>query len=108
MIDSGQKPINAEMVLTNAASSLSAAAEALVRVGNVQERSHKPSTPKRGLTRNEAAYYIGVSVKTFDRLVQQRVMPKPIKKFSRAIWDLNALDNAFERFAATDDENPWN
>ncbi|MEL6596028.1 MAG: hypothetical protein AAFQ47_08830 [Pseudomonadota bacterium] len=96
------------MSLTKAASSLAAAAEALNRVGRVKERSHKPPTPKRGLTRDEAAHYVGVSATTFDRLVQQKVMPKPIKAFSRAIWDLNALDMAFESFAASDDDNPWN
>ena len=108
MIDPKQPPINAEVVLTQAATSLSAAADALVRVGQAQERSHKQPTPKRGLTRNEAAHYIGVSPTTFDRLIQQKVMPKPIKAFSRAIWDMKALDEAFEVFSSADSQNPWN
>ncbi|WP_235962770.1 helix-turn-helix transcriptional regulator [Jannaschia marina] len=108
MIDLKPPLINAEVVLTQAATSLTAAADALVRVGHARERSHKPPSPKRGLTRNEAAHYIGVSPTTFDRLVQQKVMPKPIKAFSRAIWDLKALDDAFEGYALVDEENPWN
>ena len=108
MIDRKSLPINAEIVLTQAATSLTAAADALVRVGHAQERSHKPPTPKRGLTRDEAAHYIGVSPTTFDRLVNQKVMPKPIKAFARAIWDLKALDDAFEAYALADEENPWN
>lgn len=108
MIDRDEASINAEAVLTQAATSLSAAAEALTQVGQARARSHKPATPKRGLTRNEAAHYIGVSGSTFDKLVEQKVMPKPIKAFARAIWDLQALDDAFEVFAASNDENPWN
>lgn len=108
MIDPKSPSINAEIVLTQAATSLTAAADALVRVGHAQERSHQLPSPKRGLTRNEAAHYIGVSPTTFDRLVQQKIMPKPIRAFARAIWDLKALDDAFEVYALADEENPWN
>lgn len=109
MMDEKHTVISAETVLTQAATSLSAAAEALEKVGKAKERSHKPPSPKRGLTRHEAANFVGVSPTTFDRLVERKIMPKPIKAFSRAIWDLKALDDAFENYStALDDENPWN
>ncbi|MEM5518951.1 hypothetical protein WNY37_18475 [Henriciella sp. AS95] len=102
------KDINSETVLTKAATSLAAAAAALEKLGHTRERAHKPPTPKRGLTRIEAASYIGISPTTLDRLVAQGKIPKPLKAFSRRIWDLNALDAAFETLATAPDDNPWN
>ena len=99
---------NTETVLTKAATSLVAAAEALEKLGNTRERAHKAPTPKRGLTRVEAASYVGISPTTLDRLVTQGKLPKPLKAFSRRIWDINALDAAFEALAGTPDDNPWN
>ena len=108
MMDTNQTPVSAETVLTKAATSLTAAAEALEKLGNTRERAHKAPTPKRGLTRAEAASYIGISPTTLDRLVAQGKLPKPLKAFSRHIWDLKALDAAFEAMAAVPDDNPWN
>lgn len=51
---------------------------------------------KRGLTRAEAAQYIGISPNTFDKLVNDGAMPQPKRVFSRKIWDLRALDSAFD------------
>ena len=100
--------VNSETVLTKAAASLAAAAEALEKLGNTRERAHKAPTPKRGLTKVEAASYVGISPTTLDRLVAQGKLPKPLKAFSRRIWDINALDAAFEVLAGTTDDNPWN
>jgi len=51
--------------------------------------------PPRGMSRDEAARYVGVSNTTFDRMVQLRWMPQPKKVFSRLIWDRLQLDAAF-------------
>lgn len=51
--------------------------------------------PPRGLSRDEAARYVGVSTTTFDRMVQAGWMPRPKRVFSRLIWDRLRLDAAF-------------
>ena len=73
------------------------------------QREAVPVPARRGLSRVEAAGYIGVSPATFDRLVAETKMPKPKRVYSRTIWDVRALDIAFE---ALDDNNaagsnPW-
>ncbi|CCE08066.1 conserved hypothetical protein [Bradyrhizobium sp. STM 3843] len=74
------------------------------------ERQHKnalpPSLPPRGLSRVQAAAYIGVSASTFDKLVDDGYMPGPKKIKGRVIWDLKAVDRAFEELG-DNDENPW-
>lgn len=51
---------------------------------------------KRGLSRAEAAGYIGVGATTFDRMVADGTMPPPLRIYGRVVWDLRALDEAFE------------
>ena len=51
--------------------------------------------PPRGLSREEAARYIGVGPTKFDQLVADRRMPRPKKVDGRVIWDRIALDAAF-------------
>lgn len=65
-----------------------------------------PSCPPRGLNREEAAEYVGVSPTMFDRLVQEGKIPCPIRVNGRTIWDRHKLD---AWFAAQDeaDKNPW-
>jgi predicted DNA-binding transcriptional regulator AlpA len=62
--------------------------------------------PPRGLSRVEAAAYIGVSPSLFDSLVKDGRMPTPKRINNRTIWDRKRLD---ERFDALDDggNNPW-
>jgi hypothetical protein len=57
---------------------------------------------RRGLSRNEAAIYIGVGVTKFDALVASGTMPKPKRIDGRRVWDIVALDFAFDRLP---DEN---
>ena len=54
------------------------------------------SLPPRGLSRIEAAAYIGVSPSLFDKMVEDGRMPKPKHVNARVIWDRNKLDSAFE------------
>lgn len=49
----------------------------------------------RGLSRIEAAQYIGVSSGTFDKLVEECAMPKPKHIRARRVWDRVEVDAAF-------------
>jgi predicted DNA-binding transcriptional regulator AlpA len=72
----------------------------------VRERDHRRVTP-RGLSRAEAADYIGISASTFDKLVIDGRMPKPKRINSRTVWDRYELDGAFEALSGSADANPW-
>jgi predicted DNA-binding transcriptional regulator AlpA len=52
--------------------------------------------PRRGLSREEAAMYIGVSGSKFDELVAGGRMPGPVKIDTRKVWDIRQLDLAFD------------
>ena len=60
------------------------------------------SLPPRGLSREEAAAYIGVSPSLFDILVKDGRMPRPKRINSRVVWDRLKLDVAFEALDDTD------
>lgn len=68
-----------------------------------------PSLPPRGLCREAAAQYVGVSAGKFDEMVSDRRMPAPKRIDGRKVWDRLALDIAFA--ALPDDgvgaDNPW-
>lgn len=66
----------------------------------------KMSCPRRGLSCEEAATYIGVSSSLFDELIRFGAMPKPIRIKSRTVWDVHQLDQYFEEFSSPKD-NPW-
>ncbi|KAA3448064.1 hypothetical protein C7I87_24325 [Mesorhizobium sp. SARCC-RB16n] len=51
--------------------------------------------PPRGLSRDEAARYVGVGSTLFDEMVADGRMPRPKQVNSRAVWDRVALDIAF-------------
>jgi len=51
--------------------------------------------PPRGLSREEAARYVGVGTTTFDGLVQEGRMPKPMRLGKRVIWDRLKIEAAF-------------
>jgi len=63
--------------------------------------------PRRGLHREEAAIYVGVSSSKFDELVNDGRMPKPKKIDARKVWDMRALDLAFDDLPGEDDINPF-
>ncbi|WP_281857094.1 helix-turn-helix transcriptional regulator [Litoreibacter halocynthiae] len=99
---------DADYVLTQAATSLILAAEALEKASLGTNKAAKPAGPRRGLSRVEAAEYIGVSPTLFDTLVKAKQMPKPVRAMSRVIWDIRALDDAFTELSIEQNENPWN
>ena len=59
--------------------------------------------PRRGLSRDEAAMYIGISAAKFDELVADGRMPRPVRIDTRKVWDVRSLDLAFD---ALPRENP--
>ena len=97
--------LQATVGLTEAANSLSALAQK-------KERAQKPAYFRRGLNRNEAADYIGISTTKFGQLVQEKRMPKPKQIDGRYVWDVYALDSAFDALdpnnAMQATTNPWN
>ena len=68
-----------------------------------------PNLPPRGLCREAAASYIGISAGKFDELVERGQMPAAKRIDSRKVWDRNAVDQAFERLPVSDKSqaNPW-
>lgn len=53
----------------------------------------------RGLSRPQAAEYVGVGVTKFDTLVGDGRMPRPKRIDGRRIWDRLALDEALAALA---------
>jgi predicted DNA-binding transcriptional regulator AlpA len=53
------------------------------------------SLAPRGLSRAQAAEYIGIGVTKFDVLVRDGRMPKPVRMDGRKVWDIKKLDAAF-------------
>lgn len=52
--------------------------------------------PRRGLSRHEAATYLGVSVTLFDRLREGKQIAPPKIIGTRKLWDIRDLDMAFD------------
>lgn len=52
--------------------------------------------PRRGLRREEAAAYVGVSPTKFDDWVERRLMPKPKRIDGIVVWDRFQLDIYFD------------
>lgn len=67
------------------------------------------SLPPRGLSRVQAAAYIGVSPSLFDAMVKDKRMPPPLRVNSRVLWDRLQLDEAFAALShsAADSDDPW-
>ena len=53
-------------------------------------------TMKRGLNKEEAADYVGISSSKFDQLVSAKRMPQPRLADKRTIWDVRELDVYFD------------
>ena len=58
--------------------------------------------PRRGLSRTEAAMYIGISASKFDELVVDGTMPRAVKIGGRKVWDIRDLDLAFDALPRED------
>lgn len=60
------------------------------------------SLPPRGLSRTEAAAYIGVSPTLFDKMVNDGRMPRPKQVNARTVWDRRRIDLAFDALEEQD------
>lgn len=64
------------------------------------------SLPPAGISREEAAAYVGVSATKFDEMVEDGRMPGPKKIDGRTVWSVRKLTLAFE--ALPDNQgNSW-
>jgi predicted DNA-binding transcriptional regulator AlpA len=64
--------------------------------------------PRRGLSRDEAAMYIGISATKFDEMVIDGRMPPPVKIDTRRVWDIRSLDLAFDALSTQNPQtNSW-
>ncbi len=78
-------------------------------------RSHKthilPLPTQRGLSRERAAEYLDLSPNTFDRMVKDGLMPAPVAVYGRKVWDVRAIDAAFDLLSGLGESphaaNPW-
>jgi hypothetical protein len=63
----------------------------------------------RGLSRGEAARYVGISPAKFDELVRAGLMPGAKRIGARRVWDVRAVDLAFDALPedTAADANPW-
>jgi len=52
--------------------------------------------PRRGLSRDEAAIYIGISPGKFEDMVDDGRMPQPRWIDNRKVWDVRELDLSFD------------
>lgn len=59
-------------------------------------RAREQRIAPRGLNREQASAYIGISASTFDKLVEAGAMPRPRMLESRRVWDIIELDRAFD------------
>ena len=66
------------------------------------------SLAPRGLSRVQAAAYIGVSPSLFDEMVKDGRMPKPMRINARTVWDRVKLDEAFAALSDhANGDDPW-
>ena len=67
------------------------------------------SLAPRGLSRAEAAAYVGISPSLFDIMIKEGRMPGPKRIHSRVVWDRRKLDLAFDALPDNDTSllNPW-
>ncbi len=68
-----------------------------------------PAPTRRGLSRGEAAAYIGVGASKFGAMIIDNQMPAPKKIDGRRVWDMRLIDQFFDDLPGGDvsDLNPW-
>ncbi len=59
--------------------------------------------PRRGLRREDAAHYVGVSPTKFDQLVSDGRMPQPFRLDGCVLWDVRKLDAAIDLISNADE-----
>lgn len=90
------------------------AQQALARWAPPPSRRRRPPPPgisPQGLSRLEAAAFVGIGTTTFDSMVRDGRLPQPRRFGRRAIWDRDTLAAALGGAAAPAangvEPNPW-
>lgn len=65
------------------------------------------SLPPAGISREEAAAFVGVSASLFDEMVDDGRMPGPKRINGRVVWSVRKLTLAFEALPDADGGNSW-
>ena len=74
-------------------------------------RQEQHAVEPRGLSRKDAAFYVGVSATLFDQMVADGRMPQPKRINTRTVWDKRQLDEAFAALPGGENaggEEDWN
>ena len=70
---------------------------------------NRTNVTPRGLSRTDAASYVGCSPRMFDSMVKEGKMPAPRMIGSKKVWDRFELDECFENLPQPEavEENSW-
>jgi len=66
------------------------------------------ASPRRGLSRIEAALYVGVGPSKFDEMVHDGRMPCLRRIDGRRVWDVRELDQSFDALPRDETAAPTN
>lgn len=69
-----------------------------------------PLPTRIGLSRDEAAAFVGVSANTFGKMVDEGRMPRPRVVNARRLWNAREVEAAFAALPRDGDDassNPW-
>lgn len=69
--------------------------------------SQSRPVPRRGLSREEASMYLGVSTGKFDELRTAGKIAAPRLVGTRKLWDIRELDQAFDALPRESATHPW-
>jgi excisionase family DNA binding protein len=73
-----------------------------------KDRLYTRLLPRRGLSREEAASYLGISPSKFDELRKDGRVGAARLIDGRKVWDIRALDQAFDALPHEgDDTDDW-
>ncbi|MFQ6552749.1 helix-turn-helix transcriptional regulator [Aestuariibius insulae] len=77
--------------------------------GKPAKIDHCRAPERRGLSRREAAEYVGVGTSKFDLMIGDGRMPQPKRIDGRRVWDRRQIDRAFELLegGSAPEDNPW-
>jgi predicted DNA-binding transcriptional regulator AlpA len=64
---------------------------------NRRPTNRAATQPRRGLDRDEAALYVGVSLPVFDQMVRDGRLPPATDFDGESVWDLVQVDRAMDR-----------
>jgi hypothetical protein len=64
------------------------------------------TAPRRGLSRLEAAVYVGIGIDKFDDLVKRGRMPVPRLVDAAQVWDQRELDIYFDALPKSEGAQP--